>query len=70
MTKSDATARIAEALDDLDRIDEERKEWIRDWRLRREIIVAGLISFRDDERQMRLGEDTGEPLDISKAVKR
>jgi hypothetical protein len=70
MTKSDATARIAEALDDLDRIDEERKEWIRDWRLRREIVVAGLNSFRDDERQMRLGEDTGEVMEISKAAKR
>ena len=52
--------RIAEALDDLDALEKEKATWLEDWKLRRQVVMASLNSFREDIRQMRLDEQVQE----------
>ena len=70
MKKENAFARIAEVLDELDALTVERKEWLDAWKLSRVILTNDLNMCRDDVRQMRLGEDTDEVMEIRKAAKR
>ena len=51
--------RIAEALDDLDALEKEKATWLEDWKLRKQVVMASLNSFREDIRQMRLDEQEG-----------
>jgi hypothetical protein len=46
--------KISEELDALDALEKEKKEWMVQWNLRRDVVMASLNSFREDIRQMRL----------------